>query len=512
MVVTPAFCYDKDVLPSYWIARIIGIHRRYSCQLSQKSSRWDTIKIILRCSLLVGRRVLTFVYLATCLLWAILFSICVFSYEMALFEKGKIKGTERESNIIIRLLDNIPWTAIMGRNILVLMIFYHRYPQMVQLTASLSRLLCIFDTSPRPLAYLARRAFRSLYLSWSIVTVNFLMLLMYYFNANFSDLFTVWNFAPFPMKLIGWQTAWCLLLMSYPPFLAAQVIIGSVVALAAGGLLLIRQLNKALAKLQEIRFVPRNNESSLGLSHGNGLNLDERGDSRDPHLEQLASLRLAHFEIAQYINMITEIFSELLLVVIAADFTAAVGYMGLLIGRPPSPNIVSFYFARIYHAIATLTWMGFYLCAQYWPLIILPEEAEKTYHYVQALSFNSLTPKTERWEREVMHFLLATKDTHMGVVAGKLLLFSRHLSVTMITLLCSYGVLVYELLHRSGAGESLSGAEHLQALADNSIGELGHGNTAHGNRSSGFAAAVSEALAEAVGSYQNMSLGAHTYD
>ena len=37
----------------------------------------------------------------------------------------------------------------------------------------------------------------------------------------------------------------------------------------------------------------------------------------------------------------------------------------------------------------------------------------------------------QRWEREVMHFLLSTKDTHIGIVAGKLLYFSRHLSVTV---------------------------------------------------------------------------------
>ena len=254
---------------------------------------------------------------------------------MSLFEKGKAAGTEKESNIIIRLLDNVPGTAVMGKNIFIIVIFYRRYPAMVHLTNTLCRLLRTFDYSPRPLLHLLRTASRSLHLSLAIVMTYFVMMLMYYFNANFSDIYTKWNFSPFPLTLIGWQTTLCLILLSLPPFLATQVIMGSVISLAAGGLCLFRQLNKALAELNQDRAVV--SRHSGVMLNGHTIDGDVSYENRrDPHYDQLCALRITHFRIAQYIHHITEVFSELLLVNIAADFAAAVGFVGLLIGRPSS--------------------------------------------------------------------------------------------------------------------------------------------------------------------------------
>lgn len=264
-----------------------------------------------------------------------------FSYEMMLFERGKAKGTEREANIIIRLLDNIPGTAIMVRNILVLLVFSHRYPQMVELTSSLSELLRIFEPAPRPLVPLIRKANRSLCLACLIVTANFVLLLMSYFNANFSDIYGKWRFYPFPMTLIGWQVGWCLTVFTLPPFLAAQVILVSVIGLASGGVHLIQQLNRKLVLLSETsdrhpRHGLGHGTTDVSLKHGDGSRPDRDQDDRLSQYEKICAVRLAHFRISHFIRTVTEAFSELLLVVIGADFAAAVGYVGLLIGRPPS--------------------------------------------------------------------------------------------------------------------------------------------------------------------------------
>ena len=92
----------------------------------------------------------------------------------------------------------------------------------------------------------------------------------------------------------------------------------------------------------------------------------------------IGALRAVHYKIVQYIESLIHTFSEILLVAVAADFAAAVGYIGLLIGRRSSEGL-NHYFTPVYHIFATVTWMGFYLCAQYWHIIILPEEVREIF-------------------------------------------------------------------------------------------------------------------------------------
>lgn len=245
--------------------------------------------------------------------------------------------------------------------------------------------------------------------------LNFLLQMMYYFNVDFSNLTDThiqWNFAPIQMKLYGGQVAICLFVFSFTPFFFAQMVLATVVGLSAGALRLVKLLNLSLHSIYT---------SEQKIRDG-GQNTQEVGFFANPSrtegrraAELIGSLRAVHYKITQYIENIIHSFSEIFLVAVACDFAAAVGYIGLLIGRKSSdgPNR---YFAPVYHIFATVSWMGFYLCGQYWHLIILPEEvrerplqasrnfrmqtkvrfqAAKTYVHVEAISFSKEVKRNE---------------------------------------------------------------------------------------------------------------------
>ena len=72
----------------------------------------------------------------------------------------------------------------------------------------------------------------------------------------------------------------------------------------------------------------------------------------------------------------------------------------------------------------------------------------------------------------------------------------------MITLLCSYGVLVYELLHRDQPGATELTAHLARTIEADPVVAISFGNlTAYG---------VTRSLIEKVIQYQNMSMGAHS--
>ena len=76
----------------------------------------------------------------------------------------------------------------------------------------------------------------------------------------------------------------------------------------------------------------------------------------------------------------------------------------------------------------------------------------------------------------------------------------------MITLLCSYGVLVYELLHRSGGGSESSSVLDPEKILERVANKTLH-NASHSTLHS-----TTESFHDDLFSlYENMSLGAHSY-
>ena len=136
-----------DFFPAYWAFQFTAFHIPLEWSLKRDVDFRDNLAIVRERAGILVRRGLTLIFLGLSFIWLIFFSICVFSYEMSQFEKGKAKGTEKESNIIIRLLDNVPWTAAMFRNVVILTVFLFRYPEVDKLTRQLLSLLNMLQTT-----------------------------------------------------------------------------------------------------------------------------------------------------------------------------------------------------------------------------------------------------------------------------------------------------------------------------------------------------------------------------
>ncbi|XP_055334942.1 uncharacterized protein LOC129585989 isoform X2 [Paramacrobiotus metropolitanus] len=424
------------------------------------------------------RRTLYILYLAACFIWMILFGICVFSYEVNRFHKDRAAGIARESDLIIKILDNVPWVATMVRNVTILALYSLQSNNIRQLSERLQNLLYLyFESDDRSFKSLVTASKKTLLISWIIILITSFMSLLHYFSVDLSLLAHAdWDFGPLPMRLGGVQVTICLVVFTFVPFFLAQIVLISYVGTAAGGLLLLKCLNLRLKALRKPK--PQ-------------LLLDSAPDYVEhpyPYSEKgpLGMYRMVHFQITNYINAVTKAASLTLLCAMGTDFAAAIGYVGLVIGKADSKNSVFPQYDRLYYTFSALCWAGFFLCGQYWAVIVLPEEAERTYHHLQGISLNpdmtTMASKHEQAEKELTYFILATKHTYLGIVAGKVLMFSRHMSVTITTLLLSYAILVYELIHRDRTTVSnvVETNKNVTKLIENFIG--GNGSKTGTNR------------------------------
>ncbi|OQV18159.1 hypothetical protein BV898_07748 [Hypsibius exemplaris] len=426
--------------PAFWLLRL------FRFPVSSTNQRSPCEKVHGKCGCFFMKSILIF-YFVLIAVWFVFYSMSSFSWEIKMYNDHQEDGSEKPSNLIVRILDEVPWVVLIARNLVALILFFAHHGRVVEATERLRHLLEKFGSDDRSQALLpiVQYSLRMFGISVLVVCLNFIMVLIYLNKTDFSDISTDWDFDPAPFSLKQWAILILMVCFTLLPFLMTQAVMATVTGLGKGAQILLVNLNKKLKLLA-------NDKTLNGYRHEEMVVWMVEGTKTTTvvELESIFVIRALHFEACHFVEELTEKFSKIFLTNLAGDFAAAVGFVGLLIGFIPAPDDDAL-FDHVYHATATLLWMGFYLTAQYWPLVQLHEEAERTHHFVQVLSFVPEVTPDEESERELIHFLLATKSSHVGVTAGKLFHFSRHLCVTMITLLCSYAILVYELLHREAS-------------------------------------------------------------
>ncbi|GAV09529.1 hypothetical protein RvY_19051 [Ramazzottius varieornatus] len=413
----PRQWYPMKELPAFWLLRAFGFSvsssDRLRDDLCTDFRRKGSLSRILR----LIRIIFLIFFVAALIIWFIIYTLSVLNFQIDEFQKALSKGTEKASSMIVRILDEVPWVLINLRSFVVLSLFFFHHRRILRITEHLRRLLVVarrssWETSP--LASTIRSSFIIFGLSVALILLCFIMVLLYWNKIDFSENYETWDFYQLNFVLLNWHVTILLTFLTMVPFVMTQMIVASLIGLGEGGRQLLYLINRKLKKLAHDAGNTREVKETVWTLPDKEGSVEEMSS----HDDTITSIRAMHFKATQYVEELSEAFSKIFLVVVAADFATSIGFVGLLIGYENKPG-VNYYFDRVYHATATLVWMGFFLCTQYWPLVQLHEEAEETYHHVQALTF---IPE-------------ATQDD-------------------MITLLCSYGILVYELLHReAGAGK-----------------------------------------------------------
>ncbi|OQV21044.1 hypothetical protein BV898_05117 [Hypsibius exemplaris] len=446
----PSFSQSEPPFPANILLRLFG--RRDPNSTSTPTPTITTYsKIRLR---------FFYLYMAVIFIWLLVFSISTFYQSSEKHAKASAQGAQ-DSSIIIAILDDVSWVSIMLRNCIILTKFVRHAERFYAVTAQFDRLFCLVrdDHGSRKRHNPQRYAAKLFLVSCAAVVVSSMLCITYWNTFNYSQFYSSWSLQPFPVTLTYWNVSLFMILFAFVPFIMAQAILASIVGLGAGVLDLMTFVNGELEKLTETTQDMENLASETDVDGDGGSSLGGTSSSRktfsvcsDRAEKNLATLRWAHFQLCRFVDELSESFSDVLMVALLFDVISALGFVGLIIGYK-SNFLQDPTFDRVYQSLVFSLWSLFFLCASYWPLIRLHEEGEMTYHWVQALS---LTDGSRFYHREMTHFLMATKNVSVGVVAGKLFVFSRNLCATIISLLCSFGLILYEILHKDKSGGLLA--------------------------------------------------------
>ena len=307
-------------------------------------------------------------------LWFVLYAMSVLSWEVLQYIEKTKNGEEKSSNLIVRILDEVPWTVLIIRNLIALALFFGHHSRIVHATEHLQQLLSRAGSGERPpkLQSFVRYSLKLFSVSVVIVLLNFIMVIMYLNRTDFSLYNTDWDFTPAPFSLKQWVVVLLMVGFTIVPFLMAQAVMATLAGLGKGAQMLLTNLN------DKLKLLARDKIDHVGGTDGAaGENvvwiIDSVTGDTLPITDNIFLIRAVHFEACHFVEEVTEKFSKIFLTVLAGDFLAAVGFVGLLIGYVPAPDDEPL-FDHLYHATATVVWMGFYLTAQYWPFVLIQEE------------------------------------------------------------------------------------------------------------------------------------------